>query len=107
MSCNLEHCTCGYLTGGHFGRDKTYNKIASCFYWSEWAGEVREYVVSCDICQRTNDGGKFVKATAPLHPIKVEPEVWRMVCQEHVDVTLLLLCMVTIHNCSVQACSRV
>lgn len=58
-------------------------------------GEVREYVASCDICQRTNDGSKFVKATAPLHPIKVEPEVWRMVCQEHVDVTLLLLCMVT------------
>ena len=36
--------------------------------------EVREYVASCDV-----DGGRFAKATAPLHPIKVEPEVWRMV----------------------------
>ncbi len=40
---------------------------------------MREYVASCDICQRTNGGGKFVKATAPLHPIKVDPEVWNMV----------------------------
>ena len=64
--------------GGHFGRDKTYEKITSRFYWPEMAKEVREYVASCDICQRTNDG-KFVKAAPSLHPIKVEPEVWRMV----------------------------
>ena len=38
---------------------------------------------------------QFVKATAFLHHIKVQPEVWRMVCQEHVDGTQLLLCMVT------------
>ena len=50
------------------------------------ASEVREYVAACDICQRTNDGGKFVKATAPLHPIKVEPEVWRTVCVLYVAV---------------------
>ena len=72
--------SCGFLTGGHFGRDKTYDRIASRFYWPEMSGDVREYVATCDICQRTNDGGKFAKATAPLHPIKVEPEVWRMVC---------------------------
>ena len=67
------------MVGGHFGRDKTYEKIASRFYWPEMAKEVRDYVASCDICQRTNDG-KFVKAAPSLHPIKVEPEVWKMVC---------------------------
>ena len=64
---------------GHFGRDKTYNKIASRFYWPEMAGEVREFIAACDVCQKINDGGKLTKATTPLHPIKVEPEVWRMV----------------------------
>ena len=58
---------------------KTYEKIASRFYWPGMAGEVRDYVATCDICQRTNEGGKFEKATALLHPIKVEPEVWKMV----------------------------
>ena len=33
---------------------------------------------TCDLCQRTNDG-KFCKEAAPLHPIPVQPEVWKMV----------------------------
>ena len=57
--------------GGHFGRDKTYEKIASRFYWPNLYFEVSEYITACDICQRINEGGKFVKSRAPLHPIKV------------------------------------
>ena len=64
--------SCGFLTGGHFGRDKTYKKIASRFYWPEMAGEVREFIAAFDVCQKINDGGKLTKATAPLHPIQVD-----------------------------------
>lgn len=70
-----------FIIGGHFGRDKTHEKVASRFYWPNLFRAVRDYIEVCDICQRTNDRGKFVKTTAPLHPIKVYPEVWRMVCE--------------------------
>ena len=66
--------------GGHFGRDKTYDKIATRFYWPNLYNDVRQYVVACDSCQRVNEAGGFVKANVPLHPIKVDPEVWKMVC---------------------------
>ena len=66
------------ILGGHFGRDKTYEKISSRFYWPMLARDVRELIGDCDTCQRTNDG-KFCKEVAPLHPIQVQPKVWKMV----------------------------
>ena len=40
--------------------------------------DIRNYIKSCDVCQRTNDA-KFVKAGYELHPIPVKPVVWNMV----------------------------
>ena len=37
---------------GHFGVDKTLELIARKFYWRSLAKEVKEYVATCDICQR-------------------------------------------------------
>ena len=53
------------------------------------ARDVQDFVSLCDVCQIMNDGGKFVKVTAPLHPIKVEPEVWRMVAMYVIVTTPL------------------
>ena len=64
--------------GGHFGRDKTVEKISSRFYWPQMTNDVRVMVQRCDVCQRKNDA-KFCKETAPLHPIPVSAEVWKMV----------------------------
>ena len=61
--------------GGHLGRDKTYEKVASLFYWSSVNDDVRLHI---DVCQRTNDV-KFVKHSATLHPIPVKPKVWNQV----------------------------
>ncbi|KAI6660178.1 Gag-pol fusion protein [Oopsacas minuta] len=74
----LESCHSSDF-GGHFGRDKTYEKVAARFYWPNMYNDVRKYVAACDICQRVNESGNFIKAKAPLHPIKVDPEVWKMV----------------------------
>ena len=65
-------------SGGHFGCDKTYEKILARFYWPRLAEDVRRLVQTCEMCQRTNDG-KFCKAVAPLHLIAVQPKVWKMV----------------------------
>ena len=67
-----------FPTGGHFGRDKTIEKVCSRVYWGKnMTAEVKEYVRTCDVCQRVND--KFQKPPAELHPIPVSPEVWKQV----------------------------
>ena len=75
--------------GGRFGRDKTYEKIASRFYWPLMSQDVRSLVQTCDTCQRTNDG-KFSKEAAPLHPIAVRPKVWNMVNESFYIYSVLL-----------------
>ncbi len=70
-------------TGGHFGRDKTYEKVASKFYWKNMYEDVTKYVRCCHHCQTVND--KFCKPNAQLHPIKVEPGFWKMVCSYQVQ----------------------
>ena len=50
-------------TGGHLGRDKTYDKIAAKFYWKNMYEDVTSYVRRCHLCQTTND--KFTKPKNP------------------------------------------
>ena len=52
--------------------------IRKRFYWEGMSNDIRNYIKSCDVCQRTNDA-KFVKAGYELHPIPVKPVVWNMV----------------------------
>ena len=67
-----------YPIGGHFGRDKTLEKITSRVYWENMADDIRQFVKNCETCQRVNDA-KFVKVDAALHPIPVKSEVWNQV----------------------------
>ena len=68
------------LLGGHLGRDKTYNKVADRYHWKCMYKDIEAYIRTCEVCQKTNDV-KFMKATAPLHPIPVPQEVWKQVQQ--------------------------
>ncbi|KAL5477308.1 hypothetical protein EMCRGX_G024090 [Ephydatia muelleri] len=65
-------------TGGHLGHDKTYNKVADRYHWKCMYKDIEAYIRTCEACQKTNDV-KFMKATAPLHPIPVPQEVWKQV----------------------------
>ena len=38
--------------GAHAGYHKTYNKLASTFYWPRMSRDVKKFVISCDICQK-------------------------------------------------------
>ena len=63
--------------GGHFGRDKTLQKICSRFYWRNMTKHIKEYVSTCEVCQKTNP--KLHKEVPVLHPIAVKAEVWHQV----------------------------
>lgn len=40
------------VEGAHSGYHRTYNRIASHYYWPHMAKKIRGYVQSCDICQK-------------------------------------------------------
>ena len=40
-------------TAGHSGRDRTYFRLARYFYWPRMGLDVKKFVKSCGICQRT------------------------------------------------------
>src|SRR5688572_25243340 len=52
---------------GHFNVEETYRRIVLRYYWPQMYDDVRNYVKTCDECQRR---GK-AKRTEPLHPIKI------------------------------------
>src|SRR5205809_5630145 len=37
---------------GHFGFQETYRSISLKYYWPNMGNDIKEYVNSCDICQR-------------------------------------------------------
>src|SRR6059058_6190562 len=59
--------THNHETGGHFGVDTTYNKIAYRYYWKGMYDDIKGYVKSCDTCQRRGQKGE----KSYLNPIEV------------------------------------
>ena|SRR5688572_7345328 len=37
---------------GHFGFDETYRSISEKYYWPQMENDIKQYVQSCDTCQR-------------------------------------------------------
>jgi hypothetical protein len=38
--------------GAHAGYHRSYNQIASVYYWPSMAKIIKNYVATCDICQK-------------------------------------------------------
>jgi hypothetical protein len=54
-------------TAGHLGIDAMYYKIVERYYWDGMYRDIREYVRTCEVCQKR---GKS-RRKEPLHPIKI------------------------------------
>src|SRR6185295_9232744 len=54
-------------TAGHLGIESTYNKIKKRYYWNQMYDDIKEYIKTCDTCQRF---GK-PERNEPLHSIEV------------------------------------
>jgi len=58
---------------GHFGSERTLRLLSRDFYWPEMSQSVREYVDTCDVCQRTKvkrhrPYGELVSLPVPNKP---------------------------------------
>lgn len=68
---------CIHIGGGHFGRDKTTDKVCTRYYWTSVQKDIKSYVATCERCQKSNP--KLQKQPSNLHPIPVKPEVWQRI----------------------------
>jgi hypothetical protein len=57
------------LGGGHLGRDKTFAKVYSHFYWPSMYADIQVYVERCTVCARRKGPGRA--QIARLNPIPV------------------------------------
>ena len=64
-------------SGAHFGRDKTYRKIKTRYYWKGMKKQIGDYIKSCEKCFVVTP--KMCAEAPPLHPIPVPTGVWRLV----------------------------
>ena len=54
-------------TARHLGTDAMYYKIAERYYWDQMYRDIKEYVKTCEECQKRQKG----RRKEPLHPIQV------------------------------------
>src|ERR1700683_3288226 len=66
----------------HGGHTKTYNRIASTYYWPRMSRDIKRYVSTCDICQKTKP-----KRHAPvgvLQPIPILSQPFEFVSMDFI-----------------------
>jgi hypothetical protein len=60
--------------GGHFGQNKTEYSINREFFWPNMSQFIREYVASCDVCQRIKKPRH--KSYGLLKPLPIPKKPW-------------------------------
>ena len=61
-------------TGGHLSTEAMFNKIRDRYYWPQLYEDIRNYVKTCDSCQRRGRNKKY----HPLHPIPVHSPFYQI-----------------------------
>jgi transposase InsO family protein len=56
---------------GHGGEAKTLSRLRQTYFWPSMAGDVAEFIRSCETCQRAKDPPAFGRQKAPLQPLEV------------------------------------
>jgi hypothetical protein len=66
----------------HFGAEKTYLKLSRNYYWPNMLKDIKNYVASCDICQKSKP-----KTHAPygyLIPIPIPANPWEKIAMDFI-----------------------
>ena len=58
---------------GHMGRDRTFWRLSQYFYWPRLGKDVKDFVLSCEACQRNKSGRT---KTGLLQPLPVPERPW-------------------------------
>jgi hypothetical protein len=69
---------------GHFGQFKTTERMKQNFFWSKMDEEVRDYVRSCDVCQR--DKVSWHKRYGLLQPLEIPYRPWTLILMDFITM---------------------
>lgn len=64
--------------GGHQGQNNTFERISRAYYWPGMKDDIREYVRTCDLCQKrakkreTAPLGVISRTPAPFHHVGID-----------------------------------
>ncbi|XP_072060384.1 uncharacterized protein [Arachis hypogaea] len=75
------------VIGGHAGIAKTVERICSIFYWPHMQKDIRQYVLSCCICQQAKIENKAPAGL--LKPLLIPSQVWEDIAIDFI-VSLLV-----------------
>jgi hypothetical protein len=68
------------LVSGHFGMDKTEELTTRSFFWPNMQCDIREYIRTCDKCQRNKPSNQV--PAGPLQPLPVPAYPWEQISMD-------------------------
>jgi transposase InsO family protein len=68
------------LVSGHYGVDKTYDRLAHFCYWPNMRKSVKHYVESCHICQESKT--RTTKEYGLLQPLPIPDRPWTHIAMD-------------------------
>jgi hypothetical protein len=69
-------------SGGHLGREKTYQRLSACVYWNGIHADVADYVRSCVSCSQSKARNRT--AADVLHPLPIPSRRWETISMDFV-----------------------
>ncbi|KAL8159020.1 hypothetical protein V2J09_000557 [Rumex salicifolius] len=74
------HCS---GTSGHSGRDATFQRVKSLFYWKGLANDIQTFLRNCVVCQRS----KYDRAASPglIQPLPIPSQIWSDITMDFVE----------------------
>ncbi|XP_047313756.1 uncharacterized protein LOC124917348 [Impatiens glandulifera] len=70
-------------TGGHSGTLVTCKKLQLAYYWAGMTRDVREYIRSCDVCQRNK--GETQAPKGLLQPLPIPNKFWESISMDFIE----------------------
>ena len=67
---------------GHFGQFKTLERLKQNFFWTKMDEDVKDYVRSCDVCQRDKASRK--KKYGLLQPLDIPHQPWKSIAMDFI-----------------------
>jgi hypothetical protein len=65
---------------GHFGMDKTEELTTRSFFWPSMQRDIREYIRTCDKCQRNKPSNRV--PAGPLQPLPIPAYPWEQISMD-------------------------
>jgi len=82
LKLKVAHQCYDTKVAGHLGRDKTLDPVKRNYYWPNMEGWVRDYVRTCDACQRNKTARH--KKYGKLVPLEIPSPPWEQISMDFI-----------------------